>query len=118
MKIATFKAILRDDSDMVAGMAALEGGPARFFVRQDQEAADVFVGRISAWVKDQGGESLQMQPPDLLPAGIDVPTVIAEIRRSFGICDDAPADAFDIPNAELIPSFTTLGVGPTGRIDN
>ncbi len=117
MKIATFKALLRDDTEMAAGIAALEGGAARFFVRQDQESEDAFVGRISTWVKAQGGESIRMEPPDLLPASIDVPAVIAEIRKSLGVSDDAPGDAFDIENADMVPNLETLA-GAKSRQDN
>ena len=110
MKIATFKALLSDDGSMVAGMAAFEDGQARFFIRQQHEDPDRFVGRVSKWIKKLGGGNVQMQPPDVLPKGIRVADVIAEIKTAVGV-EAEQGSAFDIPAAVTIPNVNTITSG-------
>jgi hypothetical protein len=102
MTRATFKALIRYEGGMVAGMAAMPGGAARLFIRQAQETEELFVGRISQWIKTQGAEGIEMQEPDVLPEGIEIGEVLLRLTNSLGIKSTGDGETeFDLPNAEL-----------------
>jgi hypothetical protein len=112
MAKATFKAIIRHDGGMVAAMAAVVGGKARFFVAQRKETSEMFIGRVSQWVKSQGADGLEMQSPDALPEGVEAGEVIMRLKHALGIGrgeDDAAE--YDVENAELVWS----GADPAAR---
>ncbi len=96
---------------MVAGIAAVIDGKARFFVRQKRESEDLFVGRISSWVKDQGAEALEMQSPEVLPEGVEVGEVLMILKRSLGINKQPDQAEYDVENVELVWSGGQPGAG-------
>jgi hypothetical protein len=98
-----FKSIVRYDGTLVAAVAALPGGTVRFFVMQKRETPDLFIGRISRWIKEHGGTDLEMQEPEVLPEGIDVGEVLLRIRSALNIDREAPdAAEYEIGDAELV----------------
>jgi hypothetical protein len=102
-KNATFNALVRYDGQMVAAMVALPGGSARLFVRQPKETDDIFIGRISHWIKDQGGTNLEMQAPDVLPEGIEVGEVLMRIKNALGIGRAVgEASEYELSDATLV----------------
>ena len=111
MSKATFKAIVRKDGSMVAAMAAIIEGGARFFIRQKKETDDIFVGRISTWVKDQGGDSMEMQNPEVLPGGIEVGEVLMRLKRALGINKQPDQAEYDVDNVELVWTGGQPGTG-------
>ena len=111
MSKATFKAIVRAGGSMVAAMAAVIDGKARFFIRQKRESEDLFVGRISSWVKDQGGEALEMQNPEVLPDGVEVGEVLMRLKRSLGVNKQPDQAEYDVQNVDLVWSGAQHGAG-------
>ena len=101
MANATFKAIIKGDGDMVAGLASVVDGKARFFVAQRRESQEDFVGRVSLWLKGEGAEGLQMLPPESLPEGIEVAEVLMRLKHTLGIGRAPDAAAYDVENVEL-----------------
>jgi hypothetical protein len=101
--IATFKALLRYDGTMVAAVAAVAGGATRFFIMQLKETPELFISRVSQWIKERGGTGLEMQEPQVLAEGIEVGEVLLRIKNALGIDRSAPEQsAYDIPRAELV----------------
>lgn len=90
---AHFKAVVRQAGGMVAGIAIVQGKGGRFFIRQKRESEDAFVGRVSGWIKENGGSSLQMLPPEMLPDGAPTGEVLMRLKHSLGIPRDAPEAA-------------------------
>ena len=101
MANATFKAIIKGDGKMVAGLASVVDGKARFFVAQRRESQEEFVGRVSAWLKGVGAEGLQMMPPEALPEGIEVAEVLLRLKHSLGIGRAPEAAEYDVENVEI-----------------
>ena len=101
MANATFKAIIKGDGDMVAGLASVVDGKAKFFVAQRRESQEAFVGRVSLWLKGEGAEGLQMLPPEALPEGIEVAEVLMRVKHSLGIGRAPDAFEYDVENVEL-----------------
>jgi len=101
MANATFKAIIKSSGDMVAGIASVVDGKARYFVAQRREGQEEFVGRVSAWLKGQGAEGLQMLPPEALPEGIEVAEVLLRLKHSLGIGRAPDAAEYEVENVEL-----------------
>jgi hypothetical protein len=100
-----FRALLRHDGKMVAGLASIPGGKARFFVLERRESDEAFIGRVSAWVKDQGGAELRMEPPDMLPQGVSVPEALLRITVALGVEEgEVGASEFDVANPEYMIS--------------
>jgi hypothetical protein len=103
MPNATFKAIIRQDGSTVAGVAALVGGKARLFIRQHRESQEAYIGRVSAWIKDEQGEAMEMQPPEVLPEGAVVGEVVMRLKHALGIPRSAGERAeYDLDSAELV----------------
>lgn len=103
MPNATFKAIIRQDGSTVAGIAALVGGKARLFIRQRRESQEAYVGRVSAWIKDQQGQAMEMQPPEVLPEGAVVGEVLMRLKHALGIPRDAGDRAeYELESADLV----------------
>lgn len=100
-----FRALLRHDGKLVAGLASIPGGKARFFVMERRETDEAFIGRVSAWVKGQGGAELRMEPPDMLPQGVSVPEALLRITVALGAEEgNVGASEFDVSKPEyLIP---------------
>jgi hypothetical protein len=94
---AFFRAMVRNDGKMVAGLASVPGGPARFFILERRETDDAFVGRVSAWIKDQGASGLRMERPDVIPDGTGVAEFLLRLRNALAV-DGADPDAseFDV----------------------
>jgi hypothetical protein len=102
-KQALFRALVHHDGGMVAAIVAIPDGPARFFILQRREGNDAFIGRISAWVKEQGGARLAMQSPDVLPQGVEVGEVLMRLRKQLGAGRDVgDAAEFDVANPEAV----------------
>ncbi len=100
---AAFKAIIMGDGRMVAAIAAVPSGPARFFVVQKRESQDAFVGRVAEWIRTVGANGLAMLEPDLLPDGIEVAEVLLRIKASLGVAADAPdAPDYEVTKIELL----------------
>lgn len=101
---ALFRGVVRPEGGLVAGAAATVDGAARFFVRQRGETEDLFVGRITGWLKESGAENLQMSPPEVLPAGVELGEVVMRVRHAVGLGRGDPQDssAFDLPNATVV----------------
>ncbi len=111
MSQATFKAIVRHGGSMVAGLAAIVDGKARFFIRQKRESEDLFVGRISTWIKDQGGEAMQMQQPEVLPEGVETGEVLMRLKHSLGVSKQPDQAEYDVENVELVMAGDKPGAG-------
>ncbi len=103
MKNALFRATVKYDGSMVAGVAAIPEGQARLFILQAKETPDLFVGRVSNWIKEQGAGGIEMQEPDVLPESIEIAEVILRIKNTLGISRDATdASEYPIDNVELV----------------
>ncbi len=103
MPKATFRAIIRQDGRMVAGIAAIVDGKVRFFVAQRRETQEAFVGRVSLWVKSQQGEALEMAPPEVLPEGVEDGEVVMRLKQKLGIPKESgDASEYDVRNAQLV----------------
>jgi len=102
---ASIKALIRRDGTMVAVLASIASGPARFFVTQPRESQDQLVGRVSRWVKEAGGTGLTMLEPDVLPEGIETGEVLMRIKKAIGVPRDAPdAPEHEVASVELVAS--------------
>lgn len=113
MSVATFKAIIRAEGAMVAGLVAIPEGNARLFIRQKRESEEAFAGRVSAWVKEQGAESMAMHPPEVLTEGLESGEVLMRIKHSLGIPRNEPDQpAYDVENVEVVWSGKD---GPLGQ---
>jgi len=105
MQNAIFRALLRDDGNMLAALAIISGERARFFIVQKRESQEEFVGRVSRWIKEQGGTGLDMQPPDIIPKGAEIGEVMMRLRAALGAGrDDADKDEFDVQNSNIVMS--------------
>lgn len=102
MENAIFRSLIRPDGSMLAGLAAISGNKARFFVIQKDETEEAFIGRVSSWIKDQGGVGLDMQPPDVVPKGVPVGEVLMRLRVALGADRNAPEHEFDVKNPEVV----------------
>ena len=110
MKHAIFKAIVRHDGEMLAALAAVPEGGARFFTKQKQESTELFVGRVSQWVKSQGAEELKMAEPDVLPAGAPPAEVLLRVKVALGITGKAADEAeVDVKDVEALDQLTSGG---------
>lgn len=107
MPKATFKAIVRPNGSMVAAIAAIIDGKARFFIRQKREGDDELIGRISTWVKAQGGEGLEMQSPQVLADGMETGEVLMRLKQSLGISRQPDKAEYDVEDVEMIPASST-----------
>lgn len=102
MASAAFRALVRSDAKMVAGMASLSTGAARFFIVRRGESDDEFIGRVAGWIKQQGAEGLSMSPPDVLPEGVELGKVMMRLRAALGARkEDRDADEFDVQNSDV-----------------
>ena len=98
---AFFRAMVRSDGKMVAGLASIPGGRARFFVLERRETDEAFVGRVSAWIKDQGAAGLRMERPDVIPEGTGVPEFLLRLRNALAVDGSDPdASEFDVKSVE------------------
>jgi hypothetical protein len=105
---ASLKAMIRHDGSMVAVLASVTGGPARFFIAEPRESQDEFVGRVSRWVKASGGTGLAMLEPEVLPEGIETGEVLLRIKHAIGISREAAdASEYEIANVELVSAALT-----------
>lgn len=106
MTQAIFKAVINNEGTMVAALAAFVDKSARFFIVQRHETQEQFIGRVSSWIKDQGGEGLQMQPPDVLPRGVPAAEFVLRMRVALGVDRSVPSDAaeFDVQNPQIMIS--------------
>lgn len=86
---------------MVAGLASVVDGKARFFVAQRRESQEDFVGRVSLWLKGEEAEGLQMLPPEALPEGIEVAEVLMRLKHSLGIGRVPDAAEYEVENVQL-----------------
>ena len=103
MKNAIFRATVKYDGSMVAAVAAIPGGAARLFIVQAKESQDLFVGRVSAWIKGQGAGGIEMQEPDVLPEGIEIAEVLLRLKHTLGVDRDEPqASEYAIENANVV----------------
>lgn len=103
MKNAQFRATVKYDGSMVAAVAAIPDGQARLFIVQAKESPDIFVGRVSNWIKEQGAGGIEMQEPDVLPESIEIAEVLLRLKNTMGIGRDAPdASEYPIANVELV----------------
>jgi hypothetical protein len=101
---AVFRAVVNREGKMVAALAAIPGGHARFFVLERRETEESFIGRVSAWVKRQGAGGLQMQPPDVVPDGTSTPEFLLRLRASIAADGSDPdASEFDVKNPSHAP---------------
>jgi hypothetical protein len=98
---AIFKAIVEHDGSLVAALAVLAHGPARFFVRQNEETPDAFIGRVSNWAKQQGAEGVEIREPDVLPEGAVPADVLAQLVTSLGGPTGDIQAGFDVAQATL-----------------
>lgn len=105
MHNSIFRALIRDDGTMLAALAVVEGEKARFFIVEKRESQDAFIGRVSGWIKANGGTGIDMQPPDLVPKGAEVGEVLMRIRGALGV-DRSAGDAseFDVKNTKIVMS--------------
>jgi hypothetical protein len=96
---ASFRALVRNDGKMVAGLAVVLGGAARFFVLERRESDEAFIGRVSAWIKAQGADGLQMEKPDVIPETITTPEFLLRLRaRIAAEGSDPDGSEFDVKN--------------------
>ena len=80
-------------------LAVIPEGGGRFFILEPRESEEAFVGRVSAWIKAQGGEGLRMENPDVIPDGTSTPEFLLRLRVAIA-ADGADPDAseFDVKN--------------------
>jgi len=105
MKTALFRATVKYDGSMVAAVAVIPQGPARLFIVQSKESPDLFIGRVSNWIKEQGAGGIEMQEPDVLPESIEIAEVLLRLKHTLGVGRDAPeASEYPIDDAELVLS--------------
>jgi len=98
---AFFRAMVRGDGKMVAGLASIPGGRARFFILDRRETDDAFVGRVSAWIKEQGAAGLRMERPDVIPEGTGVAEFLLRLRDALAVeGSDPDAPEFDVKSAK------------------
>lgn len=96
--------MVRQDGKLVAGLAST-GGRARFFVLQRRETDDAFIGRVSAWIKEQGASGLHMESPDVIPEGTSVPEFLLRLRHALAVeGSDPDAAEFDVKKVDYVPS--------------
>jgi hypothetical protein len=102
MHNAIFRALIRDGGAMLAALAVIEGEKARFFIVEKRESQDDFIGRVSGWIKANGGTGIDMQTPDIVPKGADVGEVLMRLRAAMGV-DRSAGDAseFDVKNTKI-----------------
>ena len=96
---------------MVAGIAAFTDGKARFFICQRRESEEAFAGRISTWVKAQGGDAMEMQNPEVLPEGVEVGEVLMRLRRAMGVHKQPDQAEYDVENVDLVFTSDQPGAG-------
>jgi len=103
---AIFRALVRHDGKMVAGLAVIPGGGARFFLLARRESDEAFIGRVSTWIQQRGAEGIRMERPDVLPQGTSVPEFLLRLRASIAAPGSDPeALEFDVKNPEhVIPT--------------
>ena len=106
-KTGVFKPIVRSSGDFVAGIAAIPGGRARFFIVQITESTDAFIGRVSTWIKGQGATGLAMEQPDVLADGADAEVMLRRLRISLGAPPEGNEAEFDVANVVLTPGQAT-----------
>lgn len=100
---ASFRAMLRHDGKMVAGLAVVPGRGARFFVLARRETEDAFVGRVAGWIKTQGAAGLRMESPDMIPEGTSVPEFLLRLRANLAVDGTDPdADEFDVKGENVL----------------
>ena len=100
---ASVKALIRRDGTMVAILANVTGGAARFFIAELRESQEQFIGRVSGWVKSSGGTGIAMLEPEVLPEGIETGEVLMRIKNAIGVSRDAAdANEYEIENVELV----------------
>ena len=96
---AVFRAVVRDDGKMVAGLAAIPGGGARFFILERRESEEAFIGRVSGWIKAGGAAGLRMENPDVIPEGTSTPEFLLRLRVAIAAAGSDPdASEFDVKN--------------------
>jgi hypothetical protein len=96
---ALFRGLVRNDGKLVAGLAVILGGAARFFILERRESDEAFIGRVSTWIKDQGADGLRMEKPDVIPEGIAAPEFLLRLRTRIAVeGSDPDASEFDVKN--------------------
>jgi len=98
---------------MIAAIATVVGGKTRFFIAKRRESADLFIGRVSVWIRSQEGENLEMLQPNVLPEGVPEGEVIMRLKKSLGISRAAgDASEYDVENASLALDSQDTGQKP------